>query len=98
MAIDFLAPSTATLNRIRDFRATQWWDPGRLLSRAMGERDEKSIVWDQVAVYPAGVRWGQAPPAPLYSGRPVVEAIDAARKAIVNAIDIASTPLSAAAR
>ena len=63
----------------------------------MGEHDQESIVWDQVAVYSRGARWGQAPPAPLYSGRPVVKAIDAARKAIVNAISIVATPQPVAA-
>ena len=59
--------------RIPDLRARQYWDKGRLLSKAMGEKDRSSIVWDHVAVYPPGARWGGSPPEAVYEGGPVVE-------------------------
>lgn len=70
---DLAAPSTATLARVSDTRAAQYWDKGRVLSHLMGEHDRPSVVWDYIAVYPSGVLWtAEGPPKPAYSGRPVV--------------------------
>ena len=79
---DLASPSTRTLARISDARANQYWDKERLISRALGETDANSIVWDYVAVYQPGKLWDQAPPEPVYSSVPVVEVIDGAREAI----------------
>jgi hypothetical protein len=79
---DLFAPSTATLKRIFDTRASQYWDKERLVSHSLGERDSSSIVWDYVAVYEPGKLWEQAPPEPAYSSEPVVRAIDGTREAI----------------
>jgi hypothetical protein len=79
---DFGAPSTATLKRVSDLRASQYWDKGHLVSRLLGERDSSSVVWDYVAVYELGKVWGQSPPEPAYSGVPVVHAIEETRAAI----------------
>ena len=79
---DFGAPSTATLRRISDLRASQYWDKERLVSKLLGERDRSSVVWDYVAVYPPGVLWEQAPPVPATSGAPVIRAIDRTRDEI----------------
>ena len=74
---DWLAPSTATLKRVSDIRAQQYWDKGRFLSKALGEADKKSIVWDQVRVYGRGATWsGAAPPKPVVSVGPVVNVVD----------------------
>lgn len=73
---DWLAPSTATLSRVPDVRARQYWDRGRLLSKAMGETGRRSIVWDRVLVYNRGVTWSDTPPAAVVSAGPVVEAAD----------------------
>lgn len=70
---DRAAPGTPVLGRITDLRAAQFWDPERFVSRTLGEKDEDSIVWDWVAVYPPGVKWGGEP---LYRGRPVVKVKD----------------------
>jgi hypothetical protein len=83
---DWGAPSTATLKRVSDQRAIQFWDNGRLLSRAMGEHDKKSIVWDQIIVYPPDAVWKQVPPEPFYRGGPVIHVIDPARVAIGQAL------------
>ena len=79
---DFFAPSTSTLNRITDARVAQYCDKPRVVSRAMGETGDDSIVWDIVAVYQPGKFWAQAPPEPTYSGGPVVDVIDETRNAI----------------
>ena len=74
---DWLAPSTATLKRISDRRTQQYWDKRRLLSKAMGETDKKSIVWDQVIIYGRGVSWSEvAPPKPVVAVGPVFDAVD----------------------
>jgi hypothetical protein len=82
LSTDLSAPSTATLGRLRDKRAAQFWDPGRLLSRAMGERDDDSIVWDHIAIYAPGQGWQDALPAPYFAGGTVVRVISGAKQAL----------------
>ena len=77
---DLAAPSTVTLNRIADARASQYWDKEHLVSKSIGEED--GVVWDYVAVYPQGKLWDKGPPVPVYSQAPVVGAIDGTRAAI----------------
>jgi hypothetical protein len=77
LASDWMAPSTATLKRVSDGRARQYWDKGRLLSKAMGETGKKSIVWDRVIVYNRGVTWSEAaPPKSALAVGPVVDVVD----------------------
>jgi hypothetical protein len=77
LATDWRAPSTATLRRVSDQRAQQYWDEGRLLSKALGETGKKSIVWDRVIVYQRGATWSEtAPPKPVVSVGPVVDVVD----------------------
>jgi hypothetical protein len=83
---DWSSPSTATLGRIPDAQAAQFWDKKRLISHSMGEHDRRGIVWDYIAVYPRGAVWGARPPEPLYSGGPVVRVIDDARSALSRAL------------
>jgi hypothetical protein len=82
---DWAAPSTATLARARDNRVQQYWDKGRLLSKAMGEKDKYSIVWDHVAVYAPGTLWSDTPPAPLYQDGPVVRVVSGLTQALQRA-------------
>jgi hypothetical protein len=79
---DFGAPSTFTLKRISDSRASQYWDRERLVSHLLGENDSSAVVWDYVAIYPKGKLWEQALPEPLYSHVPVVSGIDGAKAAL----------------
>ena len=85
---DWAAPSTATLARVADNRAQQYWDKGRLLSKAMGETGKSSIVWDHVAVYAPGALWRDTPPQPLYQDGPVVRVVSA----LTEALERAGTP------
>lgn len=89
---DWSSPSSATLRRIDDTRAAQFWDKGRLISHLLGERDRRSIVWDYVAVYPAGAVWQNSPPEPIYRGGPVVRVSDEARAALVLALNANIVP------
>ncbi len=82
---DWGAPSTAGLARAADSRVQQYWDKGRLLSKAMGERDNSSIVWDYVAVYAPGALWKDTPPKPFFEDGPVVRVVSALTQALRNA-------------
>lgn len=84
---DWGAPSTATLKRISDSRATQFWDKRRLISHSMGEHNRRSVIWDYIAVYLPGVMWTDRPPQPLYKGGPVVKVEEPARVALFQALD-----------
>jgi len=77
---DLAAPSTMTLKRIADTRASQYWDKDHLVSKSIGKTE--GVVWDYVAVYPKGKLWDQGPPEPTYSHAPVVHAIDGTRESI----------------
>ena len=79
---DWAAPSTAGLARVPDSRVQQYWDKGRLLSKAMGEKDSSSIVWDSVAVYAPGALWSDTPPKPFYEDGPVVRVVSALADAL----------------
>ena len=79
---DLAAPSTMTLKRISDMRASQYWDKEHLISKSLGERDSDSVVWDYVAVYQPGKLWDKGPPEPAYSNVPVIRGIDGTREAI----------------
>ncbi len=79
---DLGAPSTMSLRRVSDWRVSQYWDKEHLVSRLLGERDRRSVVWDYVAVYQAGKLWDHSPPGPASSGVPVVRAIGGTRDEI----------------
>ena len=83
---DLGAPSTVTLSRVSDLRASQYWDKGHLISRSLGERDRRSVIWDYVAVYPPGALWDKAPPQPLYSHAPVVRSVEGTKDALRQAL------------
>lgn len=82
LATDLAPPSTATLARLSDTRAVQYWDKGRVLSHLMGEHDRSSVVWDYIAVYPPGALWNEIPPKPAYSANPVADSTGGAMQAI----------------
>jgi len=84
---DVAPPTSKTLARIHDRRARQYWDRDRALSADVvrsilaapdryGLRDQvdaDTIVWDTVAVFPAGARWENEFPVPSFYGFPVVQ-------------------------
>ena len=83
---DWTSPSTSTLKRIADSRASQFWDKSRLISHSMGEHDRRAVVWDFIAIYERGAIWNDRPPHPLYQGGPVIRVIEPARKALGQAL------------
>lgn len=84
---DWSRPSTSTMGRISNSQVAQFWDKGRLISHSMGEHDRRSIVWDYIAVYPAGAVWEDGPPQALYAGGPVVRVLDEARAGVAQAFE-----------
>ena len=93
---DIAAPMSRILHLVDDDRAAQYWDPERTVSadilRAVNGDPARYgleealppdfIVWDVVAVFPRSDRWETDLPTPAYYGGPVVDVVDAARKAI----------------
>jgi hypothetical protein len=77
---DWGPPSTGTLARVHDERASQYWDRGHVLSAALGgpehppkgSRADKiefgmsRAIWDFVAIYPQGSE------TPSFTGAPIV--------------------------
>ncbi|MGC9945897.1 MAG: hypothetical protein ABSF64_05955 [Bryobacteraceae bacterium] len=74
---DWHAPGAGAVGRIPDARVTQFWDPRRALSQAIRRG---RVVWDYVAIFPAGLRWGDVFPPPQFSGAPVVRVVDDFRR------------------
>lgn len=83
---DWSSPSTATLGRISNPLAVQFWDKERLISHSIGEHSRGSIVWDYIAVYSIGTVWEDGLPQPLYGGGPVVRVTDETRAALAQAL------------
>ncbi len=92
---DLAPPLSGMLELVDDARVRQFWDPGRLLSAQMveailahperfpgAEIDESTIVWDVVAIFPAGSLWGDEVPVPEYQGYPVVYAAEEFARAL----------------
>jgi hypothetical protein len=75
-------PTTATMRRVSDLRVHQYWDRGRLLSKAMGEGDRRSVVWDWVGVYAPEAIWESRPPKPAFGAGPVVRVVPAFTNAL----------------
>ena len=91
---DFGAPSTFTLRRIADVRASQYWDKERLVSHILGENDSSPVVWDYVAVYPKGTLWDQIPPKPIYFHVPVISGTEGLNDAMRPLLQAAKSNLT----
>lgn len=92
---DLYPPTSYVLSRVSDRRAVQFWDRGQSLSRFMvrsaienpsllwpGDAiTPDTLVWDFVAVFPAGATWNPLP-QPSYHGGPVVDVIEQVRSTL----------------
>ncbi len=106
IATDLAPPTTGTLARIHDRRASQYWDHDRALSADIvrsvmaapgryGLTEElyaDSIVWDTVAVFPPELRWEREFPVPSYFGVPVVSSVRGLGDALGRARELGSDP------
>lgn len=86
---DWYRPTRPTLKRLSDARAAQFWDKSHLIAAQVRQQlqqfhgsepsccDDGGNLWDMAAVYPPGVRWGEAAPAfddgPVYRVMPALE-------------------------
>jgi hypothetical protein len=89
---DFVAPSTASLARIPDARAAQYWDRRRAMSHLLGEHNRSTVVWDYILVYAPGTLWQDVPPKPIYSDNPVRDVISGAKESIQRLLANSTTP------
>ena len=97
---DWATPSTSTLSRVRDARAVQFWDRGRLLSKALGGPEHFSrsdpmnriqfnmhdVIWDFVAIYPPGTD------RPSFTGAPVVSVVDDVQRELARVAGLITLP------
>jgi hypothetical protein len=81
---DTRPPRAADTQRVTDTRAMHFWDPEVRVSKGLhqmlartslpvtGKRSlvDGEVVWDVVAIYRPGARWGDAP---VFLGGPVVD-------------------------
>ena len=95
--MDFAAPTSGVLGRMRDARVQQYWDPQHAVSAQMQKDarapqplpeccDRNGNLWDLAAVYPAGVSWtAQMPTAAVFNGT-VLDLIDPLRSALAASV------------
>jgi hypothetical protein len=80
---DWRSPTSATLARIADPRAEQFWDPHHLVSRELKNdlvadgvpvdgHTSGGSLWDLAILYPHGTPWTTALPTPSFFGGAVV--------------------------
>lgn len=87
-------PNSLVLLRIPDQRAEQWWDPHRLIAKAMlrdyppdtglAMADTSGagppLIWNFVALWRPGVTWNERVPLPDFSGHPIEEYVERFRR------------------
>jgi len=82
---DWGRPTTPVLSRVSDRRAMQFWDRDHLVARELRQHlgemhpsccTSSGILWDIVAVYRQGAKWGATP---AFIDGPVVDAAADAR-------------------
>jgi hypothetical protein len=79
---DLTAPSSGTLGRLSDPRIRQFWDKDHALAKLMAISHaaqtkpkcctRSGILWDLIAVYPAGSLWSDRLPLAVVFDGPVV--------------------------
>ena len=86
---DWSEPTSPVLRRLSDQRVRQFWDRGHVMAKVMAASREpqskaeccerRGILWDLIAVYPAGSGWSEnLPHATLFNG-PVVRVVGSTR-------------------
>jgi hypothetical protein len=82
---DWSAPTTSALGRLSDRRVAQFWDKEHTVAKLMAASrnpeakpdccNRRGILWDLIAVYPAGAVWDEKLlPVRLFNG-PVVRTV-----------------------
>jgi hypothetical protein len=89
-------PTVDLVAAFDDPRVARFWDPKRVTSAAMqagvraAPKDfigaekalEADVIWDVVALHPAGQRWDASYPPPVWWDAPVVQALQELRDRI----------------
>ncbi len=96
---DSAGPKTATLARVSDLRAAQFWDKSHQVSQHMGGPaafgpesgakmffDMDEYVWDFIAIYAPGFKWKDSSRSPVFAGGPVVKVIGDVRSQLSAAL------------
>jgi hypothetical protein len=84
LTTDWSAPGTSVLNRLKDRRVRQFWDPNHILAAVIKKAEtsgqlhpdcceRKGFFWDLTAAYAPGARWGDTLPEPLLLNGTVVQ-------------------------
>ena len=85
---DWSAPGTSVLNRLKDRRVRQYWDPGHVLATVIKKAEttgqhhpecceRNGFLWDLTAAYAPGVRWSDNLPEPVLLNGTMVRNADA---------------------
>jgi hypothetical protein len=93
---DLRSPVHATLGRISDQRARQFWDPQHLVAKELGRIAaetagqpkpdgciDRGFFWDEAILYAPHAKWRQTPAAVFWNG-PVVRVTAALEKTLRN--------------
>jgi hypothetical protein len=90
---DVVQPTSGTLARLSDARVRQFYDAGHLVANRL-KLDARppqpapdcctrgGVLWDLIAVYPAGARWADQMPVASFFNGPVVDTIQGLEKAL----------------
>ena len=91
---DQSAPTSGTLARLSDRRVRQYYDSDHLFAKQLLADarapqpvpdccTREGILWDLMAVYPAGAPWTDKLPVATFFNGPVVDAIDGLRNVLL---------------
>jgi hypothetical protein len=90
LTTDWARPTSGVLARIRDERAAQYWDPEHFVAKRLkaeldihpdypepGCCEDDGVLWDMMAIFPAGVKWEESLPRPALLRGPVWKVAEA---------------------
>ena len=86
-------PTSGALGRLSDRRVRQYYDAEHVLAKRLKTEarspqpipdccTRQGVLWDLIAVYPAGVAWTDKLPVATFFNGPVVDAIDGFENAL----------------
>lgn len=93
---DWSAPGTGVLNRLNDRRVRQFWDPAHTVTGVLQKAEvagqlhpeccrRNGFLWDLIAAYGPGVKWGETLPEPILLNGTMVQTADALESILTKA-------------
>ena len=93
---DWSAPGTSVLDRLKDRRVRQFWDPGHVVAAAIKKAEttgqlhpdcceRNGFLWDLTATYALGALWGGNLPEPVLLNGTMVQNADALESIVAKA-------------